>query len=174
LAYHLVNLLFALLPPTRMFALKRFILRVGGVAVGAGTRVCGGIKIYGAGKLYIGRDCWVGIGCRFFTGANADITIGDRCDLAPEANFTCGTHEVGDAARRAGAGFSRPIAIGSGTWVGVRATVLGAVIVEESCIIGAGALLLPGRFAANALIIGSPAHAERSLDASPQKVPTDV
>jgi len=151
------------LPVTRGFSIKRHLLRALGILIGSNTRICGRVKFFGGGKVCIGRDCWIGIGTCFFTSVGGDVALGDRCDVAPEVSFTCGSHETGDHTRRAGPGMSRPISVGSGTWICTRAILLGGVDIGDACIVGAGSVVLSGTYQRDSLIVGSPGRSIRSL-----------
>ena len=162
--YYVANLFLALLPPTRFFVFKRILLRACGIGVGCGTRVCSGTKFYGAGRVVIGSDCWIGLETKFYTAEQAQIRIGDRCDIAPEVMFICGSHEIGDAERRAGAGTACSIEIGSGIWIGARSTVLGGAQLSNSSIYAAGSLVPGGSYPESVLMAGHPVRVIRSLD----------
>ena len=159
----IANLMLSLLPPTRLFGLKRLLLRTLGVVVGDGTRVCGAVQFFGGGKVAIGRDCWIGLNVRFYTSPAANVTIGDNCDIAPETCFMTGTHEMGGPDRRAGPGRSDHVWIGGGTWIGVRSTLLGGAEIGRGSIVGAGSLVLGRETEANSLLMGSPAKVMRQL-----------
>lgn len=161
--YMFANLLLSILPPTRLFGLKRFILALLGVAIGKGSSVCGGVKFYGGGRVIIGEGCWIGLGVKFYTSPGADVTIGDSCDIAPEVSFMCGTHAIGDAERRAGPGRSTPIEVQHGSWVGIGTTLLGGSVVGASSIVAARSLLLGKEYPASSLLAGAPATVKRSL-----------
>jgi acetyltransferase-like isoleucine patch superfamily enzyme len=162
--YMIANLLLALIPPTRFFGLKRTLLRALGITVGQGTRICGGVQFFGAGRVAIGRDCWIGINTRFYTSLGRDVTIGDRCDVAPDVCFMNGTHEMGGPERRAGAGMSADIVVGSGSWVGVRSILLGGARIGEGSMVAAGSLVLGQDTPPDSLLAGSPAKLLRKLD----------
>lgn len=151
------------MPPTRWFGFKAFILRVLGIHVGQGTRVCGEVKFFGGGRVIIGDACWIGLGACFYTSPGADVEIGDRCDIAPQVSFMCGTHEIGAEDRRAGPGKSEPITVSSGSWIGFGSTLLGGCSVGASSIVAARSLLLGKTYASNSLLAGSPAQIKRSL-----------
>lgn len=153
----LYNILSLITPPTRMFGLRRFFAKIVGVNVGKGTRLAGGINFYGSGPIDIGENCWIGIGCKFYTSPNVGIYIGNCCDIAPDVVFHNGTHDFGSSARRAGRGFGEKICIGDGVWIGVRSTVLYGCIVGDGCLVGAGSLLKKGEFKRNSIIYGHPA-----------------
>ena len=162
--YLIACLLLNILPPTRFFAAKRILLRLLGIVVGSGTRVCGRVEFYGAGKVVIGADCWIGIGTKFYTSVGGDVIIGDRCDIAPEVAFMCGSHMIGNALRRAGDGRAGTIRVGEGCWLGIRATLLGGADVGRSSVVGANSLLLKKDYPPSSLIVGVPACVARSLE----------
>jgi maltose O-acetyltransferase len=166
MAYFLANLLLAALPPTRLFFVKRLFLQLLGIKLGIGTRVCGNVKFYGGGQVIIGSGCWIGIGTSFFTAEGASIYVGDRCDIAPEVSFMCGSHKIGGSARRAGLGTSRAIVVGCGTWIGTRSIALGGANIGDSSVVGAGSLLLNKDYPAACLILGTPARIVRRLDSA--------
>lgn len=155
--------LLALLPPTRAFGIKRGLLRALGIEVGAGTRVCGRVAFFGAGRVTIGRDGWIGIGTVFYTAADGgDVTIGDRCDIAPEVAFHCGSHQIGGRERRAGAGTAAPVRIGDGCWVGLRSTLLPGVAIGAGGVVAAGSVVTADQ-PEDTLAAGVPARALRDL-----------
>lgn len=129
-----------------------------------GAKVAGGSRVVGRGCLTIGADSWVGPYGLFFTHPEAPITIGARCDIAPEVCFITGTHESGNALRRAGADAARPIRIGDGCWLGTRVTVLAGVSIGDGAIVAAGAVVA-GDVEPNTLVGGVPARLIRRLDA---------
>jgi maltose O-acetyltransferase len=162
--YMLANLLLAIMPVSRWFEFKRIMLKVLGISVGDGARVCSHVRFYGAGKVTIGQAVWVGPGTEFHSAIGGNITIGDRCDIAPGVMFVTGSHDMGDEHRRAGPGTAASIAIGAGSWIGTRATILGGSQIESGCMVAAGSLVLPKVWAANTLLMGTPARATRKLD----------
>lgn len=160
----LLNLIFALLPATRCFALRRRLLQAAGVAVGRGTRVCGGLRIYGRGRIRIGDECWIGTNCTIYACAPAGIVIGDRVDVAPEVVFHNGSHHPGDARRRAGDCYAADIAVGDACWLGLGTRLTAGARLGERCVVGAGALLRAGDYPADQVYAGVPARAVRELD----------
>jgi maltose O-acetyltransferase len=156
----LANLVSALLPQTRGFGVRRALFRAAGVTVADGAKIVGLTRIYYP-NAHIGES-WIGAGTHISCTPAARVTIGDRCDIAPGVLFVTGSHELGDSTRRAGKGFSKPINVGSGTWVGARATFLGGSSVGEGCVVAAGALVRD-EFPANVMIAGIPARIVRHL-----------
>ena len=74
-----------------------------------------------------------------------------------------GSHVLGGPHRRAGAGFSQPIVIGDGCWVGACSVILGGVTLGDGCVVGAGALVLAGNYPPNVLLAGVPAKIKKEL-----------
>lgn len=163
LRFPLANAVVGVLPATRMFGIKRALLRLLGFELAPGCRIAGGVKFYGKGRVAIGADTWIGIGSTFVVAPDAPVTIGARCDIAPKTVFHTGTHEIGDARRRAGSGYSRPIEVGEGSWVGTNCTVLGGATIGDGSIVAAGAIVMPGDYPANVLLAGCPAVVKREL-----------
>lgn len=155
---YLVNMVVTLLPPTRAFGLKRFLWQKVGAVVGDGTKINAGAKIWGGGLVIIGSDTWLGINLSIIAPVGASVTIGSSVDIGPDVMLECGTHEKGESNRRAGAPRADSIEIGSGTWVGCRATLLGGASVGAGSIVAAGALVLPGKYPDNMLLKGVPAR----------------
>jgi maltose O-acetyltransferase len=161
--FMLANLMLAVLPSTRFFAIKRIILRRLGITIGEGSSVCSGVQFFGGGRVVFGAECWVGQNITFYTSVGADIIVGDRCDLAPQTCFMAGSHEIGDRSRRAGPGKSATIVVKDGCWIGVASVILGGAIIGESCMVAARSLVLTGGYDANGLYAGSPIKRRREL-----------
>ena len=161
---YFVNLFVTLLPPTRAFPLKRFLWKRMGVSVGHGTRINSGAKVWGAGKMSVGEKCWIGMNLSVFVPAGAHVAIGSNVDIAPDVMIECGSHDIGGPDRRAGKEVAADVAIGSGTWIGCRVTLLGGAKLGQGTIVAAGAVVLPGDYLENALLAGVPAKVVRILD----------
>ena len=160
---HVLNFLLWALPPTRLFALRRSVLRLGGIDVAADACVCGRGWIYGRGTLTIGPGTWLSPGVVVHTHVEAPIVIGARCDVGPGVEFVTGSHVIGGHDRRAGAGTARAIAVEPGCWIGARALLLGGVTIGTGSIVAAGAVVTRDS-PRNSLIAGVPATVRRRLD----------
>lgn len=131
---------FAMLPATRCFGVKRALLRWAGADIGAGVRICSSVRIYLSGPLRIGADTWVGHHA-VFLGGDAPIEVGARVDIGPQVTLVGGNHAPGLHGRAAGDGFSKPIRVGDGAWLGARSTILGGVEIGAGAVVGAAALV---------------------------------
>lgn len=158
-----VNWLLGVLPVSRLYAVKRYFLNHAGIRVANGGLINGGTRFLGRGHVAVGSQTWIGPNCNFYTHTDALISIGDRCDIAPEVSFVTGSHEIGSPERRAGAGWTRPIHIEDGCWIGTRVTLLGGVRVGRGSIVAAGAVVTKD-VPENSLVGGVPARLIRQLE----------
>jgi maltose O-acetyltransferase len=159
---HVLNIFLFLLPPSRMFGLRRLCLRWARIDVGRGVSFCGRGWVYGRGRLHIGVDTWLSPGVIVHTHVNAGICIGDRCDIGPGVEFIPGSHTIGSSLRRADAGTAKPISVGNGCWLGAKSIILGGVNIGDGCIVAAGAVVTCN-VPPNSLVAGVPARVKRQL-----------
>ena len=94
---HFLNLLLWLLPPSRLFAPRRFCLRLAGVQVHEGVSVCGRGWIYGRGAVTLGRETWLSPGVIIYSHVDVPIVIGERCDIGPGVTLVPGGHAIGNS-----------------------------------------------------------------------------
>ena len=163
---YIVNMLLAVLPPTRIFVFKRLLWQRIGVSVGTDTKINSGAKIWGVGPVSIGSRCWLGMNLVLIVPDGAEVTIGANVDIGPDVLIECGSHDIGGPERRAGIVRATGVEIGSGSWIGCRVTLLGGVKLAPGTIVGAGALVLPGEYPENALLTGVPARVSRIIGQS--------
>lgn len=167
---YLVNILVAVIPPTRAFGFKRFLWRLTGDTVGQGTKINGGAKVWGLGRVLVGSKSWLGMNLIVIVPEGGQVAIGANVDIGPDVLLECGSHYVGTAERRAGPERATNIEIGSGTWIGCRATLLGGARLGTGTMVAAGALVLPGEYPDNSLLAGIPAKVVRQIDESGDNV----
>lgn len=95
-------------------------------------------------------------------GAGEGLWIGDDCIFAAYVQITDSSHhfeKISDSPRHDG-GFSMPVRIGAGSWLGSAVKVMMGVTVGEGCVVGAGAVVsrdLP----AYSISVGMPAKVIR-------------
>lgn len=160
---HFLNFLLHWLPPSRLFALRRWLLRGAGIKLADDVSFCGGGWIYGPGQLIIGAGSWLSPATVFYTHQQATIKIGQRCDIGPGVEFIPGGHLVGPSNRRAGEGTARPIEIGDGCWIGARTVILGGVHIGAGSVVAAGSVVTRN-VPSNVLVAGVPASVKRVLE----------
>lgn len=157
------TLFLRLMPATRWFPFKLFVLRIFGMDIGDNSRICSGVSYQGSGHVRIGSDCWIGLGVSFYSVEDTSIEVGDRCDIAPRVILHCGTHEIGPHSRRAGQVTGENIVIGAGSWIGVGSIILPGVSLGEGTIVASGAVVPRGVYPPNVLLGGVPAKLIRNL-----------
>lgn len=149
-----------LLAGTRFFKTKRVLLNAAGLSLGRGTKVVGPIEIGSIARLEIGEDCWIGKNVRI--DGNGSVRLGSKVDVAPQVTFSTGGHAIGGHDRRAGKGKVATQLIGNGCWIGTHSVIVGDVIIDDGCVVAAGAVVIDS-FPANVLIAGVPAQIKRGL-----------
>lgn len=157
---HCYHVIAAVLPQTRFFGLKRWLLAAAGAHVGRDVRIVSSCRFYVGGGLTIGPGTWLGEDL-LVTGGKADVTIGARCDIGPRVTLVTGSHRLWeDETRAAGSSFSAPIKIGDGVWIGAGVIVLGGVTVGDRAFLAAGAVVTTD-VPADSMVGGSPAKVLR-------------
>ena len=158
-----IKLFFPLLPETKCFALKRFMLRWAGAKVGKNVRVCSSVMIVGAGNLEIGDNTW--IGHRSLISASSAVRIGKNVDIAPNVFIGNGTHGITpERDRVADLEFSRDVEVGDGCWLCAGCMVLPGVSIGSKCVVAAGSVVTRS-FGTMKLLAGVPASIKRELSA---------
>jgi len=159
---HLFNLLSSVLPYTSFFTVKHYLARKAGIHLGKKVQICGRTHFLGAGDVFIGEHSWVGLNNTFYRTELAFIKIGKNCDLGPDISFVTGSHEMGEANRRAGKGTGGNIVVGDGCWIGARVTILGNVSIGSGSMIAAGSVVTKD-LPANCMAAGVPAIVKKTL-----------
>lgn len=160
---HLINLLLWSMPPTRLFVLRRWLLRAAGLELGSDVAICGQGWFFGRGRVQIGAGTWFSPRVIVYTHADAAVTIGRSCDIGPFVHILTGGHEIGPASRRAGTGTAKPVSIGDGCWIGANTLILGGATIGAGTVVAAGSVVI-GALPANCLAAGVPAKVKRVLD----------
>lgn len=137
---YFVNHFIHLLPETKCFGLKRTLLKIAGIKVGWGVRVCSSITIIGDGTLSIGDNTWIGPHC-FISCSASNIKIERNVDIAPQVSLITGSHMINkNGDRVAGKGYNMDISVGEGSWLCARSLILGGSVIGRRTIVAAGAV----------------------------------
>lgn len=159
-----VSLLFGVLPATRCFNLKCTLLRWCGAEIGKNVRIVSSARFALTGRLVIGDDTWIGHEV-LIVGGDAEVIIGAKVDIAPRVTMVTGSHELlTDSDRAAGKGYSAPIFIDDGVWLGAASVILGGVTVGRCSMVAASALV-NNDVAAGCVVAGVPARVLRQVNA---------
>lgn len=137
---YVANVLTGLMPPTRFYRLKASIWRAAGVDVARDARLVSSVRIWTSGPVSIGSNTFLGHEV-MIVGGDAPVRIGAKCDIAPRVLFVTGTHHDGGEERAAGEGYSLPITIEDGVWIGAGTTLLGGLNVGRGTMVGAGSVV---------------------------------
>jgi maltose O-acetyltransferase len=137
----LSQVIIGLLPPTRFYGLKARLLSMSGVDIHPTARICSSAKIITSGYLAIGAETHIGHQV-FIAGGGAPITIGSHCDIGPCVRILSGDHEFATTGpRAAGPGYSKPIVIEDGAWIGATTLILKGVRIGQRAVICAGSVV---------------------------------
>ena len=150
------------LPETRGFALKVFLLRRCGASVGRNVRINSSAVFSGTGSLAIGDDVWVGPKCFISPVGVSGIRIGNHVDLGPQVMILTGTHRIEPEGEHiGGAGTSASVSVGNGCWLGARSTLLPGVALADKTVVAAGAVVTASVTETKTLVAGVPARVKK-------------
>ena len=137
---YFINIIFKLLPISRLFKFKIFLLKLVGCNVDYSVRIQS-VQLLGINQVIIGSNTFIGDGT-IFAGGSSIITIGKNCDISNNVTFVTGTHEIDPLGDRiAGEETVKPISIGDGVWIGINSTILPGVTIGNKVIIAAGSVV---------------------------------
>lgn len=138
---YIITHLVTLIPETRLYPLKSKLYRLASLNIDSTARLVSSVRIVGNFKLAIGRNSFIGHDV-LITGGNSPITIGDFVDIGPRVCIVNGSHEIDMFnVRSAGRGFSKPIIISDGVWIGAGSTIIGGVTIGKKSVIAAGSVV---------------------------------
>lgn len=139
-----LKIIFPLLPPTRLFSVKVFLLNAAGYSIHKSVRIGYNLKVFGNGKLIVKSNTWLGHETFLALSDASIIEIEENVDIAPRVYIGTGTHEINKGEnidRAAGKGIYKNVKIKKGTWVGANSTILPGVTIGEYCVIAAGSVV---------------------------------
>lgn len=115
---------------------RRFILRLGGAKIGAGSSIHVGCRFFSLKKLKIGKDSI--IGHRVFLDGRAPLKIGNHVDIASEVMIYNSKHDINDEEFRP---VEEPVEIGDYVFIGPRVIIQPGVRIGDGAIVAAGAVV---------------------------------
>ncbi len=161
ISLYFANKIIRLLPETRCFSFKRWLLRRAGANIGQNVRICSSTFITGTGHLSIGDNTWVGH--KTVIVCSREINIGANIDIAPMVYIGDGSHIISpNGSHIAGEGISRSITIEDGAWLCAGARLLPGITVGSKSVVGAGAVVNKS-IPANTIYAGVPAKFIRNV-----------
>lgn len=116
--------------------IRRFVYRILGMQIGAGSSVHMGLTLYNPAGIQIGEDTIVGERC--VLDGRARLTIGDHVDIATDVMIYNSEHDVNDPKFKA---ITAPVEIEDYVFIGPRAIILPGVTVGKGAVVGAGAVV---------------------------------
>lgn len=165
----LIGLVFNFLPISRLFKLKRTLLRWAGIDINKDVRVYSNAKIYGSGIISIGKGTFIGHKVILISSYPAKIIIGENVDIAPLVFIGTGTHLIDpNGTRMAGYGISKDVIIGNGVWIGANSTILPGITIGNMSIIGAGSVVV-NSIPDYSIAVGNPAKVIKVWDFETQQ-----
>ena len=90
------------------------------------------------------------------------ISIGDNCSVGYNVSFLTANHDFSDAKKRGGKLIAKDITIGDGCWIGANVTILAGIVIGNSSVIAAGAVVTKN-CEPNAVYAGVPAIKIKSI-----------
>jgi maltose O-acetyltransferase len=99
------------------------------------------VRILTPGYLAIGADTFIGHEV-LIAGGDSSITVGSHCNIGPRVSILSGDHEFAvTGPRAAGPGYSKPIIIEDGVWIGAGSLILRGVKIGQRSVICAGSVV---------------------------------
>jgi putative colanic acid biosynthesis acetyltransferase WcaF len=136
------TLIFRVLPETRFFGLKRYLMRLAGIKIGENSRVCSSVTISGNGTIEIGDNVWIGPQVFLSASTPASIKIASHCGIAPQTYIATGTHEIDyEGLSSLGPGLNLDVIIEEGAWIGPKVAILPGLTIGKKAIVAAGAVV---------------------------------
>ncbi|MBD3864141.1 acyltransferase [Olleya marilimosa] len=136
------SLIFKILPETRFYGTKRFLLRAAGISIGVNSRVCSSVRFLGNGDVEIGDNVWIGPQTLISSSKPATIKIKSHVGIGPQVYIATGTHKIDyTGVSSLGAGINLDIVIDEGAWISAKSVLIPGVRVNRRAIVAAGAVV---------------------------------
>jgi acetyltransferase-like isoleucine patch superfamily enzyme len=116
---------------------RGFLYGLGMATCGRNVQVSSNAILWGLEHFHVGSDVYIGPGATLICLDR--LEIGNGVLIAPNVVISNGNHVFRDGAYQASENTHKPITIGSGSWIGANATVLGGVIIGQGVLVAANA-----------------------------------
>jgi len=101
-----------------------------------------------------------------FNVMSGEIHIGDYAFFGHNCMVLTGSHDITEtnyARQKAVPESGNDIIIGKGVWIGSGAIIIGPTTIGENSVIGAGSVVLPGKYESNSFYAGYPATFKKEI-----------
>jgi maltose O-acetyltransferase len=137
----IVNKLISILPLTRCYVIKSYLLKLSGVDCSPSCRIVSSAKIIVL-NLEVGKNTFIGHQVLITGDNNFKIKIGDNVDIAPRVCILSGSHDIDMlGTNSAGKGSGGDVLIDDGVWIGANSTIMPGVKIGKKAVIGAGSIV---------------------------------
>ncbi len=116
--------------------IRRFFYRLSGVKIGKGSTIHMNAVFYYPPNIKIGNDTIIGE--KVVLDGRDMLTFGDHVDVATEAMFYNGEHNLSDPQFKAA---NAPVTVEDYVFIGPRAIILPGVTVKKGAVVAAGAVV---------------------------------
>lgn len=152
----------------RFFVSKKVrssLLRLVGMKIDSGVRIMPNY-FFDSDAIEIGKNSFINRNFQQHDGGrNEKIHIGSNVMIAMNVTLASSSHEVSkNPSRRAGQGYSKPIMVEDGVWIGAGVIILPGITVGKGSIIAAGSVVTKD-IEKNCLYAGVPARKVKDLQA---------
>ncbi|MBO0357508.1 putative colanic acid biosynthesis acetyltransferase [Hymenobacter sp. BT186] len=131
-AWQLCSFLLFRYSPRPLHKWRAFLLQCFGAKVGRGVHVYPGVKIWAPWNLELADECGIASGAILYS--QGKIIVGQRAVISQGAHLVTGTHDYSHP------GFpliTKPIHIGSQTWIAAEVFIHPGVTINDGCVVGA-------------------------------------
>ena len=144
--------------------------RLMGAKIGKNSFIRRGSFIAYPKNLIIGDNSIVGFSSRIYNYSN--FVVGNDCELGPNLHVQTNDHFWSSNKMPLGkqGTFSKLVKIGNGVFIGANVTILQGVVVEDLCVVAAGATVV-NKLHTGFLYAGLPAKPIKLLQSKPHSQP---
>ncbi|MBQ6621248.1 MAG: sugar O-acetyltransferase [Mogibacterium sp.] len=116
---------------------------------------------WGLRNVHVGKKVFINYGVMFVD--DAEIFIGDYCQIGPGCKIVTAEHPIEPEPRRQGLQYNKPVRLGENVWLGAGAIILPGVTIGKNSVVGAGSVVTRD-VEPNVIVVGVPAKVLRRID----------